>query len=79
MVKFGQEMDGVVFECPHMLFIFAVWVEEKPVIDILDTTSFPIEKVEFPTVTLCPASSNSDRWGATIKLFDYLNVVCPDT
>ena len=53
---------------------FSVWIEETPVIDVLETTSFPIENVEFPTVTLCPASPNSDRWGATIKFLDYLNV-----
>ena len=47
-------------------------------IDILETTSFPIENVEFPTVTICPSSLNSDRWGPTIKLFDYLNTTCPD-
>ena len=55
------------------------WIEEKPVIDILETTSFPIEKVEFPTVTICPASSNSERWGAVFKAFDHLDVVCPET
>ena len=62
-----------------LFLIFLVWVEETPVIDVLETTSFPIEDVEFPTVTLCPASSNSDRWGATIKFIDYLDAVCPDT
>ena len=62
-----------------LFLISIVWVEETPVIDVLETTSFPIENVNFPTVTLCPASSNSDRWGATIKFIDYLDVVCPDT
>ena len=55
-----------------------VWIKEKPVIDVLETTSFPIENVEFPTVTLCPTSSNYERWGATIKLFDDLDVLCHD-
>ena len=61
------------------IIYLSVWVEETPVIDVLETTSFPIENVNFPTVTLCPASSNSDRWGATIKFIDYLDAVCPDT
>ena len=52
--------------------MYLVWIDE-PVIDILDSTSFPIEEVEFPTVTLCPKSSNSDRLGAMIKVFDYVN------
>ena len=50
---------------------FSEWIDE-PVIDILDSASFPIEKVEFPTATLCPKSSNSDRLGPVIKTFDYL-------
>ena len=54
-----------------------MWINE-PVIDILETTSYPIEKVDFPTVTICPASSNSDRWGPVIKLFDYLNGTCSE-
>ena len=62
-----------------ILFLYSIaWIEDNAVIDILETASFPIEKVEFPTVTLCPDSPNSDRWGATIKFFDYLNVICPD-
>ena len=62
-----------------VLFNFVDWIDEKPVIDILETSSYPIEKVEFPTVTICPASSNSDRWGAVFKVFDHLDVVCPST
>ena len=62
-----------------ILFLYSIaWIEDNAVIDILETASFPIEKVEFPTVTLCPDSPNSDRMGATIKFFDYLNVMCPD-
>ena len=53
------------------------WIDEKPVVDVLETTSFPIEQVEFPTITLCPAISNSDRWGAAIKILDYIERICP--
>ena len=59
-----------------LLFSSTVWIEE-PVIDVLDSSTFSIEKVDFPTVTLCPKSSNSDRWGPMLKVFDYLNVTCP--
>ena len=36
----------------------------------------PIEDLMFPTVTLCPKNPNPDRWGATIKLFDYMRQGC---
>ena len=38
--------------------------------------SYPLEKIDFPTVTLCPVSPDSDRWGLAVKLFDYLEVHC---
>ena len=44
-----------------------------PVIGVLDSISFPIEEVDFPTVTLCPKTLSSDRFGALIKAFDYMN------
>ena len=47
--------------------------------DVLDSSTFPIEEVDFPTVTFCPKSSNSDRWGPVMKIFDYMSTVCPDT
>ena len=43
---------------------------------ILDSTTFPIDEVEFPTVTLCPKSSNTNRWGPVIKVLDYIKVNC---
>ena len=55
--------------------MFIVWIKE-PVIDILDSTTFPIDKVEFPTVTLCPQSLNTNRWGPVIKVLDYIKVNC---
>ena len=61
-----------------IFFLILVWIEE-PVIDVLDSTSFPIEKVEFPTITICQKSPNSERWGPFIKVFDHMNVVCPKT
>ena len=40
------------------------------------TLVFPIQKAEFPTVTLCQKNNNPDRWGAAIKIFDYLDRSC---
>ena len=59
-------------------FIIAVWLE-NPGINIVASTTFPIEKVQFPTVTLCPKDSNPDRWGPTIKIFDNIKLTCPIT
>ena len=49
-----------------------VWKDE-PVMGILDSISHPIDEVEFPTVTLCPKTLSSDRFGALLKAFDYTN------
>ena len=49
---------------------------ERPTIVISESTNHPIEKVIFPTVTLCPIDSNPDRWGPAIKMFDYLEHRC---
>ena len=56
-------------------FYTTVWIEE-PGMTIIDSTRFPIEDVEFPTVTLCPQSSNTNRWGPVIKVLDYMNITC---
>jgi hypothetical protein len=39
--------------------------------------TYPIEELTFPTVTLCPQDTNPDRWGATIKILDYVKRRCP--
>ena len=38
--------------------------------------TIPIEKVEFPAVTLCPYNSSPDRWGTAIKIFDHMKIKC---
>ena len=63
----------IVWVTMYFLSPFTVWIEE-PVIDTLESTSFPIEQVDFPTVTLCPKSSNTDRWGPVIKIFDNIKM-----
>ena len=35
--------------------------------------SYPLEKIDFPTVTLSP---DPDRWGLAVKLFDNMEVHC---
>ena len=39
--------------------------------------TYPIEKVLFPTVTICPTNMNLDRWGVPVKVFDFLKRRCP--
>ena len=57
------------------IFNFSAW-QSNPTITIVDTTTWPIEKVDFPTVTICPKSYTSDRWGPVTKIFDYLKLSC---
>ena len=65
-------------ECLHWLvlqikFELAGWIE-NPIKSVVLT--FPIDKIVFPTVTLCPRDSRPDRWGTAIKIFDQLNTDC---
>ena len=57
---------------------FPVWYD-SPTVTVLDTMTYPIEELTFPTVTICPQNSNPDRWGTAIKVFDHLEKKCPDT
>ena len=57
------------------LYSLTAW-NENPTITIIETISYPIEKVTFPTVTICPQNSNPDRWGPTIKIFDHFQRHC---
>ena len=51
------------------------WMK-NPTIDILESLSYPIEEIDFPTVTICPEDSNPDRWGLIIKIFDHMKYEC---
>ena len=54
-------------------FVLAGWIE-NPIKSVVLT--FPIDKIVFPTVTLCPRDSRPDRWGTAIKIFDQVNTDC---
>ena len=54
-------------------FVLAGWIE-NPIKSVVLT--FPLDKIVFPTVTLCPRDSSPDRWGSVIKIFDQLNTDC---
>ena len=54
-------------------FVLAGWIENPIKSKVL---TFPIDKIVFPTVTLCPQDSRPDRWGTAIKIFDQLNTDC---
>ena len=56
-------------------FIILDW-QENPTLTILETTKFPIEEVDFPTITLCPENINSDRMRPTMKVLDHLKLAC---
>ena len=54
-------------------FKLAGWYE-NPITSVVLT--FPLDKIVFPAVTLCPRDSRPDRWGSVIKIFDQLNTDC---
>ena len=58
----------------YILF-FSEW-EENPTMATIESMTSPIETMMFPTITLCPKNPNPDRWGPTMKLFDYMKQVC---
>ena len=60
-----------------ILHISLAWTD-NPTITKLETINFPIEKVGFPTVTLCPENFNPQRFGPAIHVLDYLKRQCPD-
>ena len=53
--------------------MLAGWIENPIKSKVL---TFPIDKIVFPTVTLCPQDSRPDRWGTAIKVFDQVNTDC---
>ena len=61
---------------PYNIFLIIVWAA-NPTITVSETMTYPIEKVLFPTVTICPTNANLDRWGVPVKIFDYLKRRCP--
>ena len=57
-------------------FYTSAWME-NPTITVVETLAHPIDEISFPAVTICPQSFNSDRWGSTIKILDFLPHTCP--
>ena len=57
----------------NLQFKLAGWYE-NPIKSVV--TTFPIDKIVFPTITMCPQDSRPDRWGSVIKIFDELNTDC---
>ena len=62
-------------ETDERLLLVSEW-EENPTITTIESVTSPIEDLMFPTITLCPKNPNPDRWGPTIKLFDYMRQGC---
>ena len=52
-----------------------MWID-KPTMVVVDTMTYPLEELTFPTVTLCPKNSNPNRWGPAIKILDMIKR-CP--
>jgi hypothetical protein len=50
--------------------------KDNPVITTIQSTAYPVEKIMFPTVTICDEGHNVYRWGMVVKLLDYLQMAC---
>ena len=48
----------------------------SPISIVLETTSHPITKVEFPTVTICPKDPDPNKWTLVMKALDPLDLKC---
>ena len=42
----------------------------------METLAEPIDQIQFPAVTICPQTFNSDRWGPILKILDYMKPTC---
>ena len=49
-------ISAVAFTTLQMTTLYQQW-QDDPVITTLDTVALPIEKIEFPAVTICPQGS----------------------
>ena len=38
--------------------------------------AYPVEKVKYPSITMCPFNANSDRWGTPVKIMDFVKRSC---
>ena len=61
----------------NLLYLIAAWHDDFTV-SVEETMIYPIEKVLFPTVTLCPQNTNPERWGSVIKIFDHMQRKCSE-
>ena len=61
----------------NSLYLIAAWHDDFTV-SVEETMIYPIEKVPFPTVTLCPQNTNPERWGSVIKIFDHMQRKCSE-
>ena len=51
--------------------------QENPTVAVVETLAEPIDKIQFPAVSICPQTFNSDRWGPTLKILDHLKPMHP--
>ena len=51
--------------------------QENPTVAVVETLAEPIDRIQFPAVSICPQTFNSDRWGPTLKILDHLKPMHP--
>ena len=64
---------AIAFTISQMTTLYADW-QDNPVITTLDTVAFPIEEIEFPSITICPQGSLEEIWDSVLflQLKDYI-------
>ena len=54
------------------LDLYSDW-DSNPVLITIETTDYPVEKIPFPTLTICREDSSPNRMQLVAKLFKQIN------
>jgi hypothetical protein len=64
------------FQVDKVLFVCVTEWNANPVIITVESTDYPVEKITFPTVTICREDNKADVVPFITKLFDYVRFPC---
>ena len=63
-----------VFAIVFMLQSYFYW-EEHPIVVFVESYSYPLKDIQYPTVIICPTSANN-RWSVVEEILDPINYPC---
>ena len=61
----------------HNFILISEW-SLNPVVIIVETTDYPVEKIPFPTVTVCRKDNNPSRIQLAANILDRVKFPCYD-